>query len=115
VAIKDLADLGAAVRAARLSRGLSQVDVATSAGVSREWLGRLENGAPRLEMDKVLRTLKVLDIEILPKQERPTQEEIAKAQRIAWTMSLEAQSLTEDSFQRVLDKVVAHRLAQTAA
>jgi y4mF family transcriptional regulator len=115
MAVKDLTELGAAVRAARISRGLSQVDVATSVGVSREWLGRLENGAPRLEMDKVLRTLSVLDIEILPKRERPTQEDMAKARRIAWTMSLEAQSLTEDSFQRILDKVVAHRLAKTAA
>lgn len=115
MAIKDLAELGAAVRTARLSRGLSQVEVAASAGVSREWLGRLENGAPRLEADKVLRTLSVLDIEIVPKQQRPTQEDFAKAGRIAWTMALEAQTLTEDSFQRVLDKVVAHRLAKTAA
>jgi transcriptional regulator with XRE-family HTH domain len=115
VAINDLKDLGAAVRAARLRRGLSQVAVARSAGVSREWLGRLENGAPRLEMDKVLRTLGVLDIEVLPRQERPTQADIAKAQRIAWTMSLEAQPLKDDGFVRILDKIVAHRLAQGAA
>jgi hypothetical protein len=30
-------------------------------------------------------------------------------------MSLEAQPLTDDGFRRILDKIVAHRLAQTAA
>jgi hypothetical protein len=66
-------------------------------------------------MDKVLRTLGVLDIEVLPRHERPTQTDIAKAQQIAWTMSLEAQPLTDDGFRRILDKIVAHPRAQTAA
>lgn len=114
MSIRQMTDLGAAVRAERLCRGLSQVAVAARAGVSREWLGRLENGAPRLETDKVLRTLQVLDIQVLPKHERPTQKDIAQAQKVAWTMSLEAQPLTDDGFQKVLDKVVAHRLAHAA-
>lgn len=84
-------------------------------GVSREWLGRLEKGAPRLEADKVLSVLNTLDIAVLPKEEQPTQRDIAKAQKIAWTMSLEAQRLTDEGFQQVLRKVVAHRLARPAA
>jgi transcriptional regulator with XRE-family HTH domain len=114
MAIRQMLDLGVAVRAERLRRGLSQVDVAARAGVSREWLGRLEHGAPRLEADKVLRTLCVLDIQVLPKRELPTQKDVARAQKVAWTMSLEAQPLSDEGFQKVLDKVVAHRLAHTA-
>jgi transcriptional regulator with XRE-family HTH domain len=113
--ITRMAELGAAVRAERLRRGLSQGSVAASAGVSREWLGRLEKGAPRLEADKVLSVLNTLDIAVLPKEEQPTQRDIAKAQKVAWTMSLEAQPLTDEGFQKVLRKVVAHRLARPAA
>jgi transcriptional regulator with XRE-family HTH domain len=115
MAINNPKDLGAAVRAERLRRGLSQVAVSASAGVSGEWLEYLENGAPRLEMGKVLRILAMLGIEVLPRRERPTQADIAKAQRIAWTMSLEAQPLTDAGFQRILEKIVAHRLARTPA
>ena len=113
--ITQMDELGAAVRSERSRRGLSQTALAARAGVSREWLGRLENGAPRLEADKVLRTLTVLDIRVLPKDESPTQHDIAQAQKVAWTMSLEAQPLTEDGFQKVLRKVVAHRLTRAAA
>jgi hypothetical protein len=61
-------------------------------------------------MDKVLRTFNVLDIQVLPQQERPSQQDIDKAQRIAWTMALEAQTLTDDGFHQVLDRIVTRRL-----
>ena len=115
MAIRQMPDLGAAVRAERRRRGLSQTTLATQAGVSREWLGRLEHGAPRLEADKVLSVLAALDFAVLAKEEQPTQADIARAQRVAWTMALEAQPLTDEGFQRVLRKVVAHRRAHTAA
>ncbi len=110
-----MAELGAAVRSERHRRGLSQAELAAAAGVSREWLVRLEGGAPRLEADKVLSILNALDIAVVPQEQQPTQSDIAKAQKVAWTMSLEAQPLTEEGFQRVLRKVVAHRLARPAA
>ena len=62
--------------------------------------------------DSALGTPEVLDIEVPPQRGHPTQADIAKAQRIAWTMSLEAQPLTDGGFQRIVDKIVAHRLAQ---
>lgn len=110
-----MAELGAAVRLERHRRGLSQAELAATAGVSREWLVRLEGGAPRLEADKVLSILNALDIAVVPKEQQPTQSDIAKAQKVAWTMSLEAQPLTDEGFQKVLRKVVAHRLARPAA
>lgn len=106
-----VAELGAAIRAERKRRGLTQAAVAEQAEVSREWLSRLENGAPRLEVEKVLRTLHVLDIKLVTADARPTQRDIAMAQSIAWTMSLEAQSLTDDGFNKLLDKIVAQRQA----
>lgn len=107
-----VAELGATVRAERKRRGLTQAAVAEQAEVSREWLSRLENGgAPRLEVEKVLRTLNVLKIKFVTADARPTQRDIAMAQSIAWSMSLEAQSLTDDGFNKLLDKIVAHRQA----
>jgi transcriptional regulator with XRE-family HTH domain len=115
MAIRQMADLGAAVRAERRRRGLSQAALAAKVGVSREWLSRLENGASRLEADKVLRVMGVLDFAVLPRDEQPTQADIAKAQKVAWTMALEAQPLTDEGFQRVLRKVVAGRQARSVA
>lgn len=108
---RAVAELGAAVRAERKRRGLTQAALAEQAEVSREWLSRLENGAPRLEVEKVLRTLNVLAIKLVAVDARPTQRDIAMAQSIAWSMSLEAQSLTDDGFNKLLDKIVARRQA----
>lgn len=113
--IGQMPELGAEVRAERRRSGLSQVQLAAQAGVSREWLGRLENGAPRLEADKVLSVLRVLGFSLLARDAQATQADIAKAQTIAWTMGLEAQPISDDGFQRVLRKIVAHRLARPAA
>lgn len=111
MASSAVAELGAAVRAERKRRGLTQATVAEQAEVSREWLSRLENGAPRLEVDKVLRTLDVLEIKLVAADARPTQRDIALAQSIAWSMSLEAQGLTDDGFIKLLDTIVAQRQA----
>lgn len=55
-------DLGAAVREARTEDQLTQAELATRAGVSREWLIGLERGArPRAELTKILGVLSALD------------------------------------------------------
>ncbi|HZX02856.1 helix-turn-helix domain-containing protein [Kribbella sp.] len=115
MAIGRMRELGAEVRAERHRRGLSQAELAARAGVSREWLGRLEHGAPRLEADRVLAVLQVLDFSVVAKNQQPTQADIAQAQKIAWTMGLEAQPITDEGFQRVLEKIVRHRIARSAA
>ncbi|WP_442914396.1 helix-turn-helix domain-containing protein [Kribbella sp. NBC_00709] len=55
-------DVGAAVRDARIHRRLTQAELARLAGVSREWLVRLEQGHPRLEIQLVLDTLAALSL-----------------------------------------------------
>lgn len=60
--VQTVRDLGAAVRTARRARGLTQADLANRLRVSRDWVVRLEQGSPRLEAQKVLDALGVLEL-----------------------------------------------------
>ncbi|TWI27969.1 helix-turn-helix domain-containing protein [Mesorhizobium tianshanense] len=40
----NLTELGAAIRSARGTKGLSQSDLAQAIGATQEWISRLENG-----------------------------------------------------------------------
>lgn len=58
-------DLGAALRDARRAAGLSQHELAARAGVSRQWLSRLETGSnPGAELRKVLDVLAALGLAV---------------------------------------------------
>lgn len=52
--LRSTRDWGVFVRARREEQGLTQQQLAAISGVSREWLGRLEAGAPRLHFGRVL-------------------------------------------------------------
>lgn len=54
-------ELGAYVRGERRAQGLTQVELASRAGVSRDWLIRLEAGERRLEVGLVLDVLNSLE------------------------------------------------------
>ncbi|MFE3455920.1 helix-turn-helix domain-containing protein [Nocardiopsis aegyptia] len=54
--------LGALVRDARLSQGLSQAALATRAGVARSWLARVEAGHRGAELEPLFRLLAALDL-----------------------------------------------------
>ena len=75
--VRDSAQLGLAVRDARLSAGLSQADLAAEAGIGRQWLVAFEAGdKPSAPFDMVMGLLRALDLEVtlhptLP-QRRPT-------------------------------------------
>lgn len=56
--------LGGFIGDLRRSLKIRQSDVARRAGVSRQWIGALEQGKPTLELGLVLRTLEVLGLEI---------------------------------------------------
>lgn len=60
--VTSVRDLGALVRSTRLDAGLTQAELATRLGVSRDWVVRLEQGHPRLEVQKVLDALSALDL-----------------------------------------------------
>lgn len=52
--VRTMADLGALVRESRESSGLTQAELARRAGVSREWLLKVEAGRTPAEMPRVL-------------------------------------------------------------
>lgn len=54
-------ELGAYVRGERRAQGLTQMELASRAGVSRDWLIRLEAGERRLEVGLVLDVLNSLE------------------------------------------------------
>ena len=105
--------LGAAVRDARKSRGMSQAQLAECAKVTREWVGRLEKGSPRLEIEKVLRAILTVGITIETPQVTPTAEDIEKADSLAWSMGLESQNLTPESYERLVQRIATRRARLT--
>ena len=62
--VNSINDLAAAIRGGRLRAGLSQEQVAASAGVSRQWVGELERGKPTAELGLVLGLLDALELNI---------------------------------------------------
>lgn len=64
IRIRSGPSLGVAIRDRRQSQGLTQADLASRAGVSRQWLSQLENGKPSVEFGKVLVVLDVLDLHL---------------------------------------------------
>lgn len=62
--VKTMGDLGALVRSARRSRGMTQADLAAELRTSRDWVVRLEKGHPRLEAQRVLDALRVAGVSL---------------------------------------------------
>ncbi|MGO8960648.1 MAG: helix-turn-helix domain-containing protein [Streptosporangiaceae bacterium] len=60
--MNSINDLAAAVRGRRLALGLSQAELATRVGVSRDWVNYFEAGKPTVELILVLRLLEALDL-----------------------------------------------------
>lgn len=63
--------LGTLVRQARRARRLSQVDLATAAGVGRGVLQKLEAGRGTVTLDSALRILSALSLDISLSERRP--------------------------------------------
>ncbi len=64
VNIMNARQFGAAVRAARKQRGLSQEALVAQAGVSRAWLARFETGHPTASLEPVFRVLGALGLSL---------------------------------------------------
>lgn len=108
-------ELGDAIRNERVRRGLSQADLAAQVGTTREWIGRLEAGAPRVELDKALRAANAVGISFTS-QQTPTWNDLANdadralLRTVVINMGLEGQHLTEDAKERILTDIVRERL-----
>lgn len=107
--ILNVSELGAAVRAARTSRSMTQAQLAEIAQVTREWVGRLEKGHPRLEIEKVFRAISSVGITVEMPEIVPTPKDIEKAESIAWTMALEAQNVRPEAYERLVQRIAARR------
>ena len=57
--------LATAVKEIRARRGLTQEQVATAAGVSRGYLGELEQGRRRPSFEGIVRVARALDVELV--------------------------------------------------
>jgi HTH-type transcriptional regulator / antitoxin HipB len=62
--IKNTAELGAAIRAERRARGLSQDDVALSAGVGLRFVHDLEHGKDTIELGRALRVAHAVGLRV---------------------------------------------------
>ena len=62
VIVTTAEDLGAAIRAARIARGLRLEDLALAAGVGPRFLGELERGKPTVRLAESLRVAAALGI-----------------------------------------------------
>jgi HTH-type transcriptional regulator/antitoxin HipB len=59
---KTASDVGHVIRERRQKLGMTQLQLARLAEVGRPWLVAVEAGHQRAELDRVLRTLAVLDL-----------------------------------------------------
>ncbi len=62
--IRSNMEFGAAIRLARKSKGMRQVDVAQKASVRQALVSELENGATTAKLDTVMRVLAALDLDL---------------------------------------------------
>lgn len=60
--IRSIRDLAAVMRGRRKDLGMTQVELARRAGVSRKWINEFERGKPRAEFGLLLRTLDELGL-----------------------------------------------------
>jgi transcriptional regulator with XRE-family HTH domain len=64
IPLRNPADFGRLVRAARKSERLRQDDAAGAIGVSDVFLWKLEKGAPGVRLDKVLQVLQAMGVKL---------------------------------------------------
>ena len=62
--IRNSTDLGEAIRRARKTQELRQVDVAKKASVRQALVSELENGATTAKLDTVIKVLAALDMDL---------------------------------------------------
>lgn len=62
--IRAATDFGALVAERREALGLTQAELAARAGVTREWVVRLENGAPAVTLHRLMRVLREVQLEV---------------------------------------------------
>ncbi len=93
-AMRNAADVGAAIRAARRAEGLTQAQLAERAGVGRQWLVALEKGHDRAELGKALAVLAALGLRA------GTHAESAPPSRRTWLTATDAAQAIREELDR---------------
>lgn len=62
--VSNIEDIGVIARQRRQELHISQVDLASRAGVTRQWLTRFERGNPEVSLSKVFAVLRELDLKV---------------------------------------------------
>lgn len=60
--VRTVRELGAVIRVARLRQGLTQADLASRVGVTRQWILAVEQGKRTAEIGSVLKALAALGL-----------------------------------------------------
>lgn len=68
-------DFGSLIRQTRKDQGLTQIQLAELAGVSRDWIIRLEQGKRTVELGLSMRTLRALKLQLLIQPEPPISDD----------------------------------------
>lgn len=61
MSLRSVDEVGSALKAIRLRRGLTQAEVAAAAGISRKWVSNAERGKPSADVGLVVAMLRALD------------------------------------------------------
>lgn len=69
--VRSAADLGAAIQDARREAGLTQLELAERAGVSRPYLAHVERGRSSRLLELLFDLLRVLDLELVVRRRSP--------------------------------------------
>jgi transcriptional regulator with XRE-family HTH domain len=97
-----IAELGARIRQARKSRGLTQAALAKQAGVTRETLNQLETGqAKDLGIAKVFRLLRILEVDVSLMPRARTARDYVRLAAAAGSTGFR-ESLAEEELLRIL-------------
>lgn len=64
IPVRSSAELGALIRAQRLTLGLKQLDIAGLGNTGNRFIVELENGKPTVQLQKVLDLLDLLGLEV---------------------------------------------------
>jgi HTH-type transcriptional regulator/antitoxin HipB len=74
IPVRNLKDLGAAIRDRRRGLGLGQQALAERVGVSRQWIVEAEHGKPRASVGLILRTLEALGLNLSIEEARAVRD-----------------------------------------
>ena len=78
MSVRSTRDVAAAVRGRRQDLGMSQVELASRAGVSRKWISEFEAGKSTAEFGLVLRVLDTLALSLELREAPATREGLSE-------------------------------------